>query len=277
METRILSGGIVAILFGSAALAQPPAPAPDPILRAEHSAALIPAHEYGPQSPRDLDQHAGANPQVFGLAPEASKMTLCNIHLHESAEHKGGDFTTPAGTAAGGGFGYNGSLTKTELTPPPHKIGASDTGDLVPGDTIEAHFVYSTARATLGKGLASCFTKATQNPQLRVEAVVGVLVNDVNAVDFTQLTRIEETEGQNQLPNLPGDLGAPTVYNGSTTGTAYDDKSSPVQVTWSVRPKVAKIDIGSLDRWFQGNPFAETQAHGVRDLVTDPALLSQIE
>lgn len=236
-------------------------------------------HEgYGPQSPRDIDHPAGDNPQVFGLAPEATKMTLCNIHLHESAEHKGGDFTTPAKAASDtSGFRYDGTLTAAERAPLNIQIGQGENGELVPGDTIEAHFVYSTARATLGQGLGNCFTEATQNPQLRVEAVIAVLVNDADATDFTQLAQIEDQNGLAQLPNLPDDLGAPVVYNGSTTGPAYAQKASPIQVTWSVRPKVEKVDIRSLGAWLRDNPFLEVQAHGVRGLVTDPALLSQIE
>lgn len=104
-----------------------------------------------------------------------------------------------------------------------------------------------------------------------------MLVNDPDADDFTQIARFESLDGLNQLPDLPADLGAPTVYNGSTTGEDFDLKGSPVQVTWSVRPKVAKIDIGSLARWFADNPFQENHAHPVRNLVTDPDLLSQIE
>jgi len=41
-------------------------------------------------------------------------MTLCDIHFHENAEHKGGEFTTYAGNGNGHGYGtgfkYNGTL-----------------------------------------------------------------------------------------------------------------------------------------------------------------------
>ena len=89
---------------------------------------------FGPQSPRDIDAKSGLNGRTFGTAPAHSDMTLCDIHFHENAEHKGGDFTTYAGNGDGKGngtgFKYNGSLSATELTPLDAKIGASEHGDL---------------------------------------------------------------------------------------------------------------------------------------------------
>lgn len=108
--------------------------------------------------------------------------------------------------------------------------------------------------------------------------MIGVLVNDPDADDFTQIARFESLDGLNQLPDLPADLGAPTVYNGSTTGEDFDLKGSPVQVTWSVRPKVAKIDIGSPGPLVCGQSLpGKPRPSRKRNLVTDPDLLSQIE
>lgn len=249
---------------------------------AEQRAALAAATEgkgYGPQAPRDLNAHEGTNHRAFGAAPAASEMTLCDIHFHENAEHKGGEFTTYAGNGDGHGtdtgFKYDGALSAAELAPVGHPIGESEHGDLEPGDTIEIHFVYSTAKATLGHGLGTCLTDAIGNPQLRVESVVAVLVND-GGEDFSEMTHIETLGGLNQLPNLPSDLGTPVVYDGSTTGPGYNEKGSPYQVTWSVRPDVAKLDINSVEAWLQDNPFDEDHAHGVRNLVVNPALLSPI-
>ncbi len=58
---------------------------------------------FGPQSPRDIDQSYGVNQRVFGTAPNRSQLNLCNIHFHENAEHKGGNFTTYAGNGDGKG------------------------------------------------------------------------------------------------------------------------------------------------------------------------------
>jgi hypothetical protein len=66
------------------------------------------------------------------------------------------------------------------------------------------------------------------------------------------------------------------VYDGSTTGPGYNEKGSPFQVTWSVRPKVIKLDINSVGSWLAENEFDEDHAHGVRNLVMNPDLLSPI-
>lgn len=234
---------------------------------------------FGPQSPRDIAAHEGANNRAFSTAPPVGEMTLCDIHFHENAEHKGGQFTTFAGNGDGHGFGtgfkYDGELSDAELAPVDMKVGESEHGHLSPGDTIEIHFVYSTAQATLGNSLGTCLSEAIGNPQLRVEAVVAVLVSE-GGEDFTQMAMIEDVGGLNQVPNLPGNLGTPVVYDGSTTGPGYNEKGSPFQVTWSVRPDVAKLDIASVDTWLKDNPFEEDHAHGVRNLVTNVELLSPI-
>lgn len=234
---------------------------------------------YGPQSPRDIEMVQGNNDRAFSVAPPASEMMLCDIHFHENAEHKGGEFTTFAGNGDGHGYGtgfqYNGKLSEAELAPVDMKIGDSEHGDLEPGDTIEIHFVHSTAKATLGPTLATCLSEAVGNPQLRVEAVVGVLVSE-GGTDFTKMAEITEINGLNQVPNLPTDLGEPVLYEGSTTGPGYNEKGSPFQVTWSVRPKVVKINIHSVASWLKDNPFDEDHAHGVRNLVLNKDLLSKI-
>ncbi len=234
---------------------------------------------YGPQSPRDIDAHEGANIRAFGPAPAVKRMTLCDIHFHENAEHKGGEFTTYAGNGDGHGYGtgfkYDKKLSDAELAPIDMTVGKSEHGDLQPGDTIEIHFVHSTAQATLGSGLGTCLSKTIGNPQLRVEAVIGVLVSEGGA-DFQKMASIRKSGGLNLVPQLPNNLGTPVVYNGSTTGPGYNEKGSPFQVTWSVRPKVVKLNIASVDAWLKDNPFNEDHAHGVRNLVTNQNLLSKI-
>lgn len=235
---------------------------------------------YGPQSPRDIDSLDGVNMRSFSTAPPLPEMTLCDIHFHENAEHKGGQFTTYAGNGDGKGYGtgfmYDNELTAAEMAPINYQVGKSEHGDSQPGDTIEIHFVHSTAKATLGPGLGTCLSEAIGNPQLRVEAVVAVLVSE-GGQSFVEMTEIQELNQLNQVPNLPTDLGEPVVYNGSTTGPGYNEKGSPFQVTWSVRPNVAKLDIKSVDAWLKDNPFNENHAHGVRNLVINPNLLSKLK
>jgi len=235
---------------------------------------------FGPQSPRDIDSVTGNNSRAFEAAPAYTHMNLCNIHFHENAEHKGGEFTKYAGNGDGQGNGtgfmYTGELTDEELADVGVKIGANEHGDLVPGDTIEVHYVYSTALVTPGPTLNSCFNESINNPQLRVETQVYVLVNDENALDFGKLSNIAVVNGLQQVTNIPSDTGTPVKYEGSTTGPGYNEKGSPYQVTWGVRPQVAKVNILTVGTWLEDNVFDEDHAHGVRNLVVNPDLLSNI-
>jgi hypothetical protein len=235
---------------------------------------------FGPQSPRDIDSTTGSNSIAFNAAPPYSEMNLCNIHFHKNAEHKGGEFTKYAGNGDGhgylSGYQYSGHLTKAELASVDHEICPSKHGSLYPGDTIEVHYVHSTAQIKPGPTLNSCFNDSIKNPQLRVETQVYVLVNDRKAGDFGELTKHGKKNGLYQVLNIPKDTGSPVQYAGSTTGPGYNEKGSPFQVTWGVRPKVAKLNIESVGKWCQGNIFDEDHAHGVRNLVKNPNLLSKI-
>lgn len=235
---------------------------------------------FGPQSPRDIDSLAGNNALTFEAAPVYTQMNLCNIHFHESAEHKGGDFTRYIGNGNGSGyqtgFAYSGELSEAELAPLDMEIGDKGYGGLVPGDTVEVHYVHSSAQVTPGPTLAACLSESIMNPQLRVETQVYVLVNDSNALDFVELAAVGESEGFQQALNIPSNTGTPVQYAGSTTGPNYNEAGSPLQVTWSVRPEVAKVNIHSVAQWFSGNVFEEDHAHGVRNLVINPDLLSTI-
>jgi len=234
---------------------------------------------FGPQSPRDIDNISGQNKRLFGAAPASNKMNLCNIHFHKNAEHKGGEFATYAGNGDGhgyqSGYKYSGQLTANELAPAKYDACPSKHGGLNSGDTIEVHYVHSTAQVTPGPTLGACLSDAIKNPQLRVETQVYVLVNDKAALDFGMLTKYGQSNGRYQPLNIPTNTGSPVQYAGSTTGPGYNEKGSPFQVAWSVRPKVAKVSIDSVGQWCKGNDFKEDHAHGVRNLVVNPNLLSQ--
>lgn len=236
---------------------------------------------FGPQSPRDLSVTKGSNKRVFSVAPSAEKMNLCNIHFHESAEHKGGEFTTYVGHGDGKGYGtgykYNGKLSAAESKPLAAEVCKSDHGGLQAGDTIELHYVFSSAQVNPGPTLASCLSETDSNPQLRVEGVVLVLVNDEKAADFKELAKVGTLDGYQQALNIPKNAGTPIQYSGSTTGPAYNEKGSPLQVSWSVRPKAVKVNVQSVGEWCKGNIFKEDHAHGVRNLVTNEKLLSEIK
>ncbi len=282
---RLLASASLLVLFGSvSAFAEGTGheSVGDEVI-AEQRALLIEATAgkgFGPQSPRDLTVVDGANPIDFGEAPEFTAMNLCNIHFHEGAEHRGGEFTTYAGNGDGQGFGsgfkYDGQLSEAELAPVDYAVGTTEHGTLEPGDTVEIHYVHSTAEVKPGPTLKSCLNEAVGNPQLRVEAFVYVLVNDDNAADLTTLNSVAQANGKWQATNMPTDAGEAVSYDGSTTGPAYNETGSPFQVTWNVHPKVIKVSISSVAKWLAENEFDENHAHGVRNLVVDPALLSKI-
>lgn len=258
-------------------------PVSDEVISA-HRAALATSTQdagFGPQSPRDIDTLTGSNNRDFEAAPSFAEMNLCNIHMHEGAEHKGGEFTTYAGNGDGKGYGtgflYTGKLSESELNKfDGMTVGKGPHGDLIPGDTIEVHYVHSTAKVTPGPTLGSCLSESIMNPQLRVETQVYVLVHDDDALDFVKLTEIGMVEGKHQALNIPTNTGVPVQYAGSTTGPGYNEKGSPLQVSWSVRPQVAKVNIKTVAAWFENNVFEEDHAHGVRNLVMNPELLSEI-
>ena len=279
---NLLKTSIVIGLTAATAHAASEAVVGDDVI-ADQRAALAASTDgagFGPQSPRDIDTPAGSNTRIFESAPAFTEMNLCNIHMHEGAEHKGGEFTKYAGNGNGKGYGtgfqYSGELTDAELAPIDMKVGSGKHGNLEPGDTIEVHYVHTTAQVTPGPTLGACLSDAIANPQLRVETQVFVLVNDESALDFMALTEVGEKDGFHQALNIPSDTGAAIQYTGSTTGPSYNEKGSPFQVSWSVRPKVGKVNIASVGEWFSGNIFKEDHAHGVRNLVTNPALLSSI-
>lgn len=234
---------------------------------------------FGPQTPRDIASTGGSNGQVFPTAPPASQMNLCNIHTHTNAEHKGPGFSVFAGGGEHGGYRCNGSdsLTAAELKDSGNGHGAFH--GIVPGDTIEVHWVHSSCAVTPGKGLGSCLSESCANPTLRVEAQVFLVVNDPNALDFADFAYAGNiVNGRHQARSLPTGTGEPVVFAGSTTGPKYTQQvCSPLQVTWSVRPQCAKVDINSLYKWAaDGNVFQEDHSHGVRQLVTAPELLAPI-
>lgn len=208
-------------------------------------------------------------------------MNLCNIHFHKNAEHAGGEFSKYAGNGDGhgylSGYQYSGQLTEAEQVVFNKEVCPSEHGSLYAGDTIEVHYVHSTAAVSPGPTLEACFNEANKNPQLRVETQVYVLVNDSNADDFMELTKHGQKNELYQALNIPNNAGIPVEYAGSTTGPAYNEVGSPYQVSWSVRPKVLKVNIASVGNWCEGNVFDEDHAHGVRNIVTNPNLLSPIK
>ncbi len=231
---------------------------------------------FGPQTPRDISSAAGVNARDWSPAPSSSQMNLCNIHTHTNAEHKGPGFSVFVNDSDYGGYACNetADLTDAELAPVEGAM-----GKVKPGDTIEVHWVHTSCDITPGEGLGSCLSDKCANPELRVEAQTFLVVNDADALDFTEFGYDGNViNGYHQPKALPSGTGDPVVFLGSTTGPSFSQAvCSPLQVTWSVRPQCAKVDINSLHKWAaDGNAFNEIKSHGVRQLVTAPELLSPI-
>ena len=277
---RIISIGFLSSL----ALAGESAIVADEEMAKQRRALEMSAKEQGagPQSPRDIDIKFGRNEKLFVNAPAVNEMNLCNIHFHKNAEHKGGEFTRYAGNGDGKGYQtgylYADQLNQAELAP--LKAGAvckSKYSEVLPGDTIELHYVYSTGQVEPGPTLGACINKEEATPKLRVESLVFVAVNDRNALDFRDMTSHQVRNGFYQATDIPNNTGQSVTYVGSTTGPSYNEKVSPFEVTWNVRPKVAKVNIQSMGAWCDSqNVYQEDHAHGVRNLVTNPDLLSEI-
>ncbi len=233
--------------------------------------------DMGPQTPRNIAKKEGANTTTFPLAPAPEKMNLCNIHTHTNAEHRGPGFNIFVDDSKHGGYACNktAALSKAEKARAPGAFKG-----VRPGHTIEVHWVHTSCDATPGEGLGACVPEGCSDPLLRVEAQAFLVVNDPNALDFTTMVYDgNQVDGLHQAKMLPTSTGTPVIFRGSTTGPNYtQEKCSEAQVTWSVRPQCAKLDIHSLHRWAEGgNVFNETKSHGVRQLVTAPQLLSPIE
>lgn len=233
----------------------------------------------GPQTPRDIDDPRGDNRRIFSLAPGSTQMNLCNIHFHRSAEHRAEAFSIPAEVEEPGRHGgyrcaIGQTLSAAELAAPD----VNHCRGVEPGDTIEVHWVFTSCAVEPGPTLGACLATGCDNPDLRVETQVFVVVNDRSALDFNTMAYDGNVvDGYHQPKSLPTDTGEPVQFAGSTTGPAFTDrKCSPFQVSWSVRPLCAKLDVHGLSEWCADNVFDEDHAHGVRELVTDLELLSKI-
>lgn len=252
---------------------------------AGHEASGAACEGFGPQTPRDIDSQKGENEVTFAKAPDRKELNLCNIHFHKNAEHKAKAFSIYAGDGDGHGneSGYQCNISKelsqAELAATAKPVCKSEHGELKPGDTIEVHWVHSSCDVKPGKGLESCLTETCSSPALRVETQVFTLVNDPSALDFNTLGYDGDVvNGFHQAKAIPDNTGTPVEFAGSTTGPKWSEQvCSPLKVTWSVRPQCAKVNIATVGKWCESNVFEEDHGHGVRKLVTNPKLLSNIK
>ena len=229
---------------------------------------------FGPQTPRDITVTSGENPVTFPMAPPSTELNLCNIHFHNAAEHRGPGFSV---AATDGKVGFQCDITATLTAAERAPYPANACNGVEPGDTIEMHWVHTSCDVEPGPGLGSCLSDACANPSLRVETQIFTVVNDEDALDFADFDYAGPGAGLAQAKAIPTGTGEPVQFLGSTTGPSFTQETcSPLQVSWSVRPQCAKVSIQSLSRWCENNVFDEIEAQGVRQLVTDPRLISPI-
>jgi cadmium carbonic anhydrase-like repeat protein len=231
-------------------------------------AAVTTCAKVGPQSPRDIQSSSGTNPVRYSKALPFTALRLCDIHFHKLAEHK-----IPATVPAPGG--QEGYVCRTTTSADAYKQRKTDPPQngckgVSLGDTIEVHWVFTSCNVEPAPCLASCFSAACVNPELRVETQVFYLTPPGNGDNW-------EGAGYSRTP--PAAVAGTVEYLGSTTGADYDDHAecSPIQATWKVRPTCRRLTLQSLNTWCDHNPFNEDHAHGVRKLVTLPELLSRIQ
>lgn len=222
----------------------------------------------GPQSPRDVTKVDGTNQVQFNSAPDYENMDLCNVHFHRNAEHKAPGYSVYV--KDGDHSGWACKEPSAERLAKGSHVEYKGCEGIAPGDTVEVHWVYTTCDTEnkgakpLGGGLSACLTETCSNPQLRVEAQVFVL-SENGTLKFNDMAPVTAN----------GDI---VRYTGSTTGTSYSNSHcSPYQVSWNVRTSCETLDIRDFAKWCSDNKYNDNHAHGVRALVTSPALLSPIK
>lgn len=223
----------------------------------------------GPQAPRDITSKVGENQVSWPFAEDPRSMNLCNIHFHRFAEHKGPEYGVLAGEGDHQGYRCNDSR------PPKTRQHTAEKGqckNVMVGDTIEVHWVFTSCDVDPGQGLGACMSDTCKNPSLRVEARVFTVSEAKSGVlDFNEF----DVKGR-QPKNYPPSEQM-VRYLGSTTGPSYTENAcSPLQVSWSVSGSCYKVSKSSLDQWCSKNVFQEDHAHGVRKIVKSPKLLDAI-
>ncbi len=231
---------------------------------------------FGPQTPRDITQKKGLNANLFSIAPKYKKLNLCNIHYHTGAEHKGKAFSQLKNNDPTQGYQCASKHKHKIAKVVPTGFKNACQGVTV-GDTVEFHWVHTSCDVDPGPGLGACLSDQCANPQLRVETQVYLVTAGEGNSDrrFKKATTLVQKKGKHQAKKLPSRRGA-KEFLGSTTGPKYSQtKCSPLQVTWSVPDNCKTLSLKALSRWCKSNVFNESKAHGVRPLVTHPALLSK--
>jgi hypothetical protein len=236
----------------------------------------------GPQTPRDVSGPDGSNSyKVEGLQRTTSTegMRVCNVRFHRFAEHRSqGQYDVDKGRD--GWACRSADASSGDLQAAPGEDGGLDEEALVrDGDTVEVQWAHTTCPQEL---IDEAIAAALEKDPMASTGLAPCACPGAEIVFEARVFRISKDSGLDTLTNTPPPpTGELARYFGSTTGTLYDGKCSPIQSGWRVDRSCGELKLSALEGWLQdprgAKRFNESRPHGVRELVTDPKLLSRLD
>lgn len=236
----------------------------------------------GPQSPRDVTGVDGSNPyKVEGLQRTTSTegMRICNVHFHRFAEHRSeGQYDVDKGRE-GWACRSAGASSGDGQAAPDENGGLDEQAPAHDGDTVEVHWAYTTCPQQL---IDEQIAAALEKDPKAITGLAPCACPGAEIVFEARIFRISKDSGLDTLSNTPPPpTGELARYFGSTTGAVYNGTCSPIQSGWRVDRSCGELKLSALEAWLQDPRgailFNESKPHGVRELVTDPKILSRLE
>ena len=127
--------------------------------------------------------------------------------------------------------------------------GSGEACGVAVGDRVEFHWVHTNCElpAEPKPGLSNCVCDR----------------DDLTLRVITQAYVVGPSGSELAMPS-----GEMVKYVGSTTGPSYSDEvCSPAKVNWEVNPTVETLSLDALAGFCADNAWAETKAHGIREVV----------
>lgn len=262
----------------------------------------------GPQSPKDLTTDRISDGNRFSAAPvmhrkQMNDMELVNVHFHLGAEHKSDAYNSNAVSDSGttftaGGHDVRAGWWATGTAADFHSTRASATPvgspceDLYVGDTIEVHWVHSSAGKQaagsddpegthLTDGLGNAANgRNLLNPMLHVEGTVYSIVSDDTAETVFDPGKNEPEKNKTLLDYHMPKAGENDYvrYVGSSTGQSFtgnfaakDQLCSPYVINWGVDLRLHKVKNTTMVELCQAlkknNIVTDLKPHGSRVLL----------
>jgi hypothetical protein len=236
----------------------------------------------GPQTPRDVTGVDGTNSyKVEGLQRTTSTegMRICNVHFHRFAEHRSqGQYDVDRGRE--GWACRRADATSDDGQGAPGEDGGLDEqAPVQDGDTIEVHWAHTSCPQEL---IDESIAAALEKDPKAITGLAPCACPGAEIVFEARVFRVSKDSGLDTLTNTPPPpTGELARFFGSTTGAVYNGKCSPIQSGWRVDKSCGELRLSALEAWLQdprgARLFNESHPHPVRELVTDPKLLSRFE